>query len=264
MEVAQTLLDHPSNGTSTLDTQDEVLEPSMASPVEYLAKPRDALSQLQAEKRRSSYEKYSAIILPSLKEEATPAPSPAGTLARAQPGDNAIALEEIVALIDERVEADDKQPVVKPITKEKTPLLPQFVADSVTNGSYCLELTSDCSFFKFVTEKYGSSIANINIASLLKSSATLSTPFDEHTISVEVLVITGNAATPLSRNLDTFYDTEILSIIHRTKSKSTGLANTAVWCWLGRKSILGDREGKKLNDLAKRYGTTAVRFFHSF
>jgi hypothetical protein len=36
----------------------------------------------QAERRKSNYEKYSAIILPPLKEELTPVSSPAGTLSR--------------------------------------------------------------------------------------------------------------------------------------------------------------------------------------
>lgn len=43
---------------------------------------RASFTQMQAEKRKSSYEKYSAIILPPLKEEATPAPTPEGTLNR--------------------------------------------------------------------------------------------------------------------------------------------------------------------------------------
>ena len=43
---------------------------------------RTNISALHAEKRKSSYEKYSAIMLPPLKEEVTPVTSPAGTLAR--------------------------------------------------------------------------------------------------------------------------------------------------------------------------------------
>lgn len=52
------------------------------SPVENTSNYRATLSQIQAEKRKSSYEKYSAIILPPLKEEATPAHTPVGTLTR--------------------------------------------------------------------------------------------------------------------------------------------------------------------------------------
>lgn len=52
------------------------------SPVEITSNSRTTLSQIQAEKRKSSYEKYSAIILPPLKEEATPTQTPVGTLTR--------------------------------------------------------------------------------------------------------------------------------------------------------------------------------------
>ena len=84
-------------------------------------------------------------------------------------------------------------------------------------------------------------------------------PPDVQTISVEVLTIVANSATAINRSHDIFYDTEILSVIHRTKSKSSGLATTEVWCWLGKQTRLGDREDKKLNELAKRYGTSPVR-----
>jgi len=57
-----------------------------------------------------------------------------------------------------------------------------------------------------------------------------------------------------------FHDTEILAIVHRVKSKASGLASTSVWCWLGKQSSLRDREEKKLHELSKRYGTSAVRF----
>ena len=57
-----------------------------------------------------------------------------------------------------------------------------------------------------------------------------------------------------------FYDTEILAIVHRVKSKASGLASTSVWCWLGKQSCFRDREEKKLHELSKRYGTSAVRF----
>lgn len=88
MEVAQALLDHPTPDPISKDVD---IDSNHSKPIlnreplvtEVVAKPRPS-SQIQTEKRKSSYEKYSAIILPSLKEEATPAPSPAGTLTRAE------------------------------------------------------------------------------------------------------------------------------------------------------------------------------------
>jgi len=81
MEVAQALNSlpndkqevQPSNIPATT-MQDILISPTPVSG------PKVSLSQAQAEKRRSNYERYSAIILPSLPEEATPVSSPAGTL----------------------------------------------------------------------------------------------------------------------------------------------------------------------------------------
>lgn len=52
------------------------------SPVEIASSSRTTRSQIQAKKRKSAYEKYLAITLPPLKEEATPTQTPAGTLTR--------------------------------------------------------------------------------------------------------------------------------------------------------------------------------------
>lgn len=41
-------------------------------------------SAIQAERRRSTYEKYSNIMMPILREEKTPASTPAGTLTKTE------------------------------------------------------------------------------------------------------------------------------------------------------------------------------------
>jgi len=225
MQVAQDFLNPPTN---KLHADPIISEPEPVKPPESPLKPRATLSQMQAEKRKSSYEKYSAMVLPPLKEEATPTPSPAGTLTR------------INVRLDVLPNYQEKQSksVEIPMTKEPgvLPRSPVF------------------------SEKPKAPFPEVNISKLLNSPPKLSEqrPADILTISVEVLAITGTTATPLSRNLDIFYDSEILAIVHRTKSKSTGLASTTVWCWLGRRSLLGDREERKIHDLSKRYGTSAV------
>ncbi|KAF9565525.1 hypothetical protein CPC08DRAFT_815295 [Agrocybe pediades] len=234
MEVAQALLENPINEVSSPISNEEEEVDDVPPPVEFLAKPRHTLSQLQAEKRRSSYERYSAIILPPLKEEATPTPSPAGTLSRTQP------LE-----LNRTASEDTAKQVIETSPKPEAEDTGHLLVHSTTSNDVEKEILSE------------TTPVDIDVTTLLGPTPKYSLPEDEQTVSVEVLVVKGTTATPLSRNLDVFYDSEILSIIHRTKSKSSGLANTSVWCWLGRKSILGDREGRKINDLAKRYGTTA-------
>lgn len=84
---------------------------------------------------------------------------------------------------------------------------------------------------------------------------------DTQTISVEVLSVQGATATAISKDSHVFYDTEVLAIIHRFKSKTSGLVGTKVWAWRGNKGSVGEREEKKLQELARRYGTSLVSLF---
>lgn len=94
MDVAQSWNDQhahevslPADSVPTIPQYD--ISPPAESP-EDLEKLADAIPRprhmsppsVHSEKRKSSYEKYSAIVLPSLPEEKTPAPSPVVTLSR--------------------------------------------------------------------------------------------------------------------------------------------------------------------------------------
>ena len=81
---------------------------------------------------------------------------------------------------------------------------------------------------------------------------------DLRTVSVEVLLLEGNSLSEIAKDRDSiyvFYDAEVLAVVHRAKSRSTGLVTTKVWSWHGTKSDAGEKEEKKLQELAKRYGT---------
>jgi hypothetical protein len=78
------------------------------------------------------------------------------------------------------------------------------------------------------------------------------------------MIITGTTAVAVSREYSIFYDTEVLAIIRRSKSKSSGLAATTIWGWHGKNSHFGEKEERKLQDLAKRYGTSIVCEFLMF
>lgn len=84
---------------------------------------------------------------------------------------------------------------------------------------------------------------------------------DVASISVEVMCVVGSNATVIATDYNVFYDSEVLAIIHRFKAKSNGLVNTKVWAWHGSKSEAGEREEKKLQELARRYNTSLVRIF---
>ena len=85
---------------------------------------------------------------------------------------------------------------------------------------------------------------------------------DLNTVSVEVKVLEGMLATDMVKgpnNIFVFYDSEIIAIVHRAKSRSSGLVTTKVWEWRGRKSEGGEKEESKAQELARRFGTTLVK-----
>jgi hypothetical protein len=81
---------------------------------------------------------------------------------------------------------------------------------------------------------------------------------DITSISTEVLTVVGNSATAITQDVYVLYDSEIVVVIQRNKSKSKGLVTTNVWGWIGKNASFGDKESQKLHDLAKRYGTSLV------
>ena len=78
---------------------------------------------------------------------------------------------------------------------------------------------------------------------------------DVTTISVDVMSVTGATATGVKDETSVFYDSEILAIVHRVKAASSGLVETTLWGWQGRRSQVGERERRKLKDMARHYGT---------
>ena len=69
----------------------------------------------------------------------------------------------------------------------------------------------------------------------------------------------GALATPVNDGAHILYDSDVLAIIHRSKAKSSGLVSTKVWGWFGSRSQTGEKEERKLQELARRYNTSLVR-----
>ncbi|GLB37538.1 hypothetical protein LshimejAT787_0405890 [Lyophyllum shimeji] len=183
---------------------------------------------VHAEKRRSSYEKYSSLMLPPLKEETTPVTTPAGTLSR----------EEGAA-----------QQMVSAIAAQEKDEQPSQTAGVLEKAISCLPPPGEGEMKNFPP--------GFNLDSLIKRPVrpAFLGP-GTTTISVEVMAITGTTASTLTKDMTIFYDTEILAIIYRSKSQHSGLVSTAVWGWEGKRAKLGEREQRKLHELAKRYGTS--------
>ena len=102
-------------------------------------------------------------------------------------------------------------------------------------------------------------LPKVDIVPLLNFKPSVYKPdADATTISVDVLNVAGSNATPISNDSHVFYETETLAIIYRFKAKSSGLVNTKVWVWRGSKAQAGEREEKKIQELARRYNTSLV------
>ncbi|KAJ6594023.1 hypothetical protein B0H19DRAFT_1093396 [Mycena capillaripes] len=230
MDVAQALADPPRKLSPT---PPPVPPPAEEKPVESsnvsAARPRNVMpSSAQSEKRKSSYDRYS-MFLPPLKEEATPDPTPVSTLTRAV--GNAFVQPDF-DLIGSKLQ-DRKEDVTRSIAEHAQP------EDNMIH-------------FTHVDEP----LPRVNVSPLL----TYRPPglsADSQTIQVDVMAISGSTAFPLGLS-HLFYETEILAIIHRSKSNSTGLISSTVWSWQGKSSSMGSSEERKLAELAKRYGTVIV------
>lgn len=121
--------------------------------------------------------------------------------------------------------------------------------------SICFTLITDV----FEIAHSSSPLPKINVSALFNTPRPSFSPDpDTQTISVDVLAVVGNTASPVSRDTHVFYDSEILAIIHRFKAQSSGLVSTHVWAWHGARCQIGEREERKLQELAKRYGTALV------
>ncbi|KAJ3532677.1 hypothetical protein NM688_g7390 [Phlebia brevispora] len=193
-----------------------------------------ASAHVGAEKRKSSHEKYSAFALPPLAEEKTPVPSPVGTLTK---GTIPPSIESV--LREEQPEAlSNPQPApTLEIEKHeiKVPEEPPLHLDIVDEQ-----------------------LPTVDVDALLVDNSGYKADPDVQTISVEVMSIVGASATPISRDTNVFYDTETLAIIHRSKAKLSGLVSTKVWAWRGVRSQSGEKEERKLQELARRYNTPLI------
>ncbi|KAG6813556.1 hypothetical protein H0H92_009948 [Tricholoma furcatifolium] len=180
------------------------------------------------EKRRPSYEKYTSIVLPPLKEESTPVSTPAATMSRK-------------AAIESKAVGDENKS--RPV--------------SSIDGILSLAITRGPSIDARPCQK--PSMDNVNFDSLLKyKSRHAHYESGSTTISVEVMAVVGTSVSALTTDRTIFYDNEVLVIIHRSKSQLSGLVATSVWSWEGKRATLGSREQRKLQEIAQRYSTTVI------
>ncbi|KAG8706161.1 hypothetical protein FRC08_001238 [Ceratobasidium sp. 394] len=178
------------------------------------------------ERRRSSFERYSAITLPTLAEEKTPAPSPAATLAK-----RASLRAEVITHLE-------KQPELKQLKARKSEPRP---ADL-----YHVDQTM-------------APIPPFNLQQVLNANPyTFTFPSNLKRISTDVFTLSNGQATLVSGSPCIVYESELVAVVQRVKNERNGLMQSKVWGWQGKKAEPGAKEEAKLGELAKQYGTSVV------
>ncbi|KAH8119453.1 hypothetical protein DFH11DRAFT_1540265 [Phellopilus nigrolimitatus] len=241
MDVAQTF--NASSSPTTLGFPKSPTSPkSPRSPISSEDRERNSGGWGEADNERTitpatvKAERRS-FTLPALMEEKTPAPSPAGTLKNVD-----VAAINAVALSGVKGVEEGVFPVVKPVPAKK----PDFIQSS-----------------KVSIDVANEPIPSVNAASIWDQNSLAYKPDpDQHTVSVDVLNVDGSSTNEVAKgdfNVFVFYDSETLAIVHRSKSRSSGLVTSKVWAWQGRKAEAGEREEKKLQELAKRYSSNLIK-----
>ncbi|KAK7053405.1 hypothetical protein VNI00_004031 [Paramarasmius palmivorus] len=224
MDIAQAFDQEsaPSQKTESPVQQEEAPAVEVTPPSSPVVAETDwqPVSPASLERRRSTFEKFAVPSLPPLKEEATPTPSPAGTLARVEGSSIRQPLKDVFSKQD----AEQAEPNTSVASPSEMP-----------KGS------------KAAPSREGSKIVHLSY---------VDQPLP--TVDYNAILKSRNNATTLSKDSNIFHDSEVLAIVRRSKSKSSGLVVTTVWGWFGKHSRHGERESQKLDELAKRYGTTMI------
>jgi methionine aminopeptidase len=101
-------------------------------------------------------------------------------------------------------------------------------------------------------------LPTFNLSRLLASIPAVPKLTPGSIISVEAFVISGSSSTVVNNDPHIFYESEIIAVVYRGKSKPSGLVATTVWAWVGAKATMKDKEEAKLQDMATRFNTSLV------
>ncbi|KAN0105279.1 hypothetical protein V8E52_011193 [Russula decolorans] len=190
---------------------------TVPSPIPYAAPRQAELPALPIEKRKSGFDKYPGHVIPSLAEEGRQDLKPELNMQK-----------EVEINSDVRGQEQTYHDNLSPVRQDT----------------------------RFIEIPYNDEpLPRVDLDKLLLPSSVYQPNTDFTTISVDVMSVTGAAATSLKNDTDVFYDSEILAIVRRVKLKSSGLVETSLWGWQGRRSQIGEREQRKLKDMGRHYGT---------
>ncbi|KAG1751537.1 uncharacterized protein EDB91DRAFT_611942 [Suillus paluster] len=192
----------------------------------------------------------------------------AQALSEAQPGNDCTLSPPSPRIPSLGPQAEKRKPsaekyscfMMPPLKEERTPVSSPAVTLAKSSGEALLD--SKLHLTVVHIEHANEPLPKVDVDALLKFvPPTFSADPNVHTISVDILSINNGTAIPILRDTHIFHDTEALAIVHRVKSRDNGLVSTKVWCWHGKQCRFGEREEKKADELARRYGSALETVF---
>ncbi|CAG7854544.1 SubName: Full=Related to glycinamide ribonucleotide transformylase {ECO:0000313/EMBL:CCA70449.1} [Serendipita indica DSM 11827] len=239
-----------------METQEHqpTVPPVLNPPTLPLPQPRPRPLSQSSERRRSITQRYSSIMLPALKEEKTPVPTPEGSLKIAPngPGNVAPSVQDIHQSLMKTVDKeetskleilqipDTKEDLSKARASGKSPVSPQ---DSLVH----------------ITDDPNPPIPTFSLSRLLAPLPGSAKGSLGDVISIEAFLISGTSSTAIKDSIHVVYDQEILAFVSRKKNRTSGLVATTVWAWVGSRASCGEKEEGKLQEVASRFNTTLIK-----
>ncbi|KAG8833648.1 hypothetical protein FRC17_010313 [Serendipita sp. 399] len=256
---------HTPEGTSTVarastPEQSEppiVVPPVLNPPTIPMPQPRQRPVSQHSDRRRSITDRYSAIMMPALKEEKTPVATPEGSL-KIQPKADKSAVPSAQEIQHSLSLVLDEEP-----KSGHEPRLSLPRADSLDAKDSSPDRRSPVSPLdgKVVFDHDDQPVPSFNLSRLLSSVPAVPKIAAGNIISVEAYTISGSSSTAIKENMSIFYESDIIAVVYRGKIKTSGLVATTVWAWIGKDVVLTEKEDAKLTEIVTRFNTSLVKVY---
>ncbi|CAE6417133.1 unnamed protein product [Rhizoctonia solani] len=207
------------------------------------------------ERRRSSYDRYSVITMPPLREEKSPAPTPAATLSKSQ--ELSVPTAEPMPVSTSPKNSPKVSPKPSPRLSPK-PMSPR-PSPKAQPAPLLVESQVDG---VFRVDPNMAPIPPFNLQQAISLNPYIfSFPTNLKRISTDVFNLSNGQAIAVPSYPCLVYESELVAIVQRVRNEANGLVLSKVWGWYGKKAQPGPREEGKLAELAKQYGTSVIPSF---
>ncbi|QRW21576.1 hypothetical protein RhiXN_06565 [Rhizoctonia solani] len=211
------------------------------------------------ERRRSSYDRYSVITMPPLREEKSPAPTPAATLSKSQELSVPPAEPMLVSTSPKTSPKVSPKPSPRLSPKPLSPRPSPRPSPRAQPVPLPVENKVDGVFH---VDPNMAPIPPFNLQQAISSNPyTFAFPSNLKRISIDVFSLSNGQAAVVPSYPCLVYESELVAIVQRVRNEASGLVLSKVWGWYGKKAQPGPREEGKLAELAKQYGTSVVPSF---